>query len=433
MTQYFKHTLPTQTITIREDANSQSDNIETHSGKWYPLIRIKEKVIEFPDIVNFNLSSSIYEFLPILNITVDDNEKIQRESNFVEDNDVITIFVGNAEDGEYEVIKNDYYVLNAPSFDSSGLISLTCVLHVPHLWVSTNRVFDDTSFNVFKAIAKECKLGFISNISNTNDKMKWIQHQSNYDFIKWLQHRAFVKSDTSIIVFVDQFANLVVLDIKQAFTTFDRIQLTTMPISGEKLQTPVDCIATNNVQGEDDIKVQITSWSPINEFGELAIKYANQWGSIDINPNDRISTTTTSTSLRAQLRNSSTITSIINENVHSNYNLAKITNYQNTQWLQSMKINVVVQDYFNALYLCMNMPVEIWNLRKNEERLSQDTTVDNDELQNVEPTGEKIGEYHINSRYTGEYFLSGMSMKYNRQNRRSAQINIQQSLELIKK
>lgn len=432
MQTYFEHSLVTDDIVVRQDAGVEDTSfVETHVGQMYPLIRVKDDTIEFPDIVVFDLEFGIDKFFPTLSFSIDDNEKILRESNFIEDNDIITIFVGNANDTDNKQIKNNYYVVESPSSDSTGLVNVSAILHVPEIWKTNNRAINGSAWSVLKQIAQECSLGFVSNISDTNDSMTWLQHQSNYDFIKYVETHAWQNSETTIKVFIDQFANLVVVDIKKLFTSTEYATITTAPISGEALENSVRAIATNNVEGEDDIKVQLSSWSPINDYGAMSTQFSSKWSAITINSQDQITSETEVDGLSEQLRSKSSLSAITNEHVHENYHLARIANFENSQWLQGIQLSATVRWYVSALFIGMTLPAEIYNLNKIEKRINQDQSVDTDQLQDVEPTGSD--GYNLNERYTSEYVLQSIRIHYLRSSTKSNEVQIRQLIQLIQK
>lgn len=433
MKQYFKHALPTDDIVIRQDIGSDEEFFEKNVGQLYPLIKIKEQTINFSEIVSFSLNSGVNSILPQLNITIDDAEFSFRESNFIQKGDVLTIWIGNGQDSEHEVIKNNYYILDVSSSPRSTMVSFTCVLNVPELWNAINRSFELSSVALLKEIAKECQLGFVSNIEEGNDEMVWIQSTNNYSFITHIVERSFISEDSMIVVFIDQFANLNVMDIKTAIDDNTKIMLSTMPITGKKLDKPVPLFASNTTEGTDDPKAQIISWTPITQYGLDSIKYTAQVESATINPITHELIENSTPILSPQLKKSSLFTTFNNEWTHKNYGLSKASNINNKQLLGLIKLDAILDYYIPILYIGMPLPVEIWNIPKNEEIHSQNQALDEVEVEK-EPAANENNKITKNLQMSGDTILLNLTIGYNRKSSTKAETKfVRQSITVMKK
>ena len=412
ITTKFKHTLPTQQIVVRQDAGNDSDVLPNNIGQMYPLVRIKEKTLEFADIVAFNFSVG-QSFLPTVTVSIDDAEQKFKESNFIEKHDIITIYVGNAKDKEHEVIKNDYYVIDVITAPGSYISTIEAVLHVPKLYESFSRHFDNTSIGVIETIAKEVGLGFASNSDSSLDQMSWIQHQTNYDFLHWVISRSHVGTDSMLRMYVDQYANLTVVDIKKALDSSAETLLTTAPITGDALEVPVKLVATNNAEGDVETRARIITWSPITNYGMLAKWFSSTTKSLLVDSTTDAETEIVSNEITKQLKASSTWTHFSTDNAFDGYAAAKVYNVINSQLLQGIQMSITLDYYIPAIHTFMTLPVEIWNTAKRTERLSQDTNVDNEQLETIEPVA-PTNTYEINKRLTGDTLITSMSFSYNR-------------------
>lgn len=433
MKQYFKHSLPTDDIVIRQDVDSNSEFFEKNIGQLYPLIRIKEQTINFPEIVSFNLSCGVGQFLPVVDITIDDAEFIFRESNFIQRGDILTIWVGNGQDTEHEVVKNNYYILDVSSTPGSQFVNLTCVLNVPELWKPHNRVFDLDTVSILKKIAKECQLGFVSNIEESNDQMSWIQHTNTYSFIQNIVAKSFVNSKTTITVFIDQFGNLNVMDLQVALNDRTKTELTTQPITGKKLDEPVPLYASNSSLGTDIPKAQIISWTPTTQYGLESLKFTAQIEATSQDPIDQAIVKLQTPILNPQLKKSSLYTTFINEAVHENYAIGKVANINNLQLLQNIKIQATLDYYIPVLFLGMQLPVEIWNLLKNEQIHTQDPLLNEKETEDKQATGPSR-KHHKNEQMSGDTILLNLNIGYNRKATVKSETKfIRQAITVMKK
>ena len=412
MKQLFKHSLPTQKIVLRQDAGSDNEFLESNVGQLYPLIRIKEQTIDFASIVSFSLNAGQSSFLPVVTLTFDDSDKKFKESNFIEKDDIITIYVGNAKDTQHEVIKNDYLVMNVVSIPNGDLISIEALLHVPLLYLSPNRSFNSSSLEALQSIAKECGLGFVTNIDSTADSMHWIQYQATIDFVKFLERNSRISIDTKMIVFIDQFANLNAIDLRASLVSVADTMLTTEPITGKVLNPAVKLVASNNVQGNDTVKAIINTWSPITDFGEQSRLWPTLTKTVtfDISDNNTERAADPPT-IHKQLRGPSTWSHFESDNTYDTYTASKILNLSNSQLVQGIKLAIELDYFIPVIYLMMSLPIEIWNIAKIPERWSQSETVDNSALQDVVPQQPRM-TYELNKRLTGETLLQDMSISY---------------------
>lgn len=434
MIQEFKHTLPVQSIVLRQDAGEDVTYFEDVAGKIYPLIRIKERVIKFPDIVDFSLNIGS-QFLPTASITFDDADYDFRETNFIERGDVITIFLGNPHDNIHEPIKNDYYVTDVMSSTSGSDVTMFCQLHVPKLWDSSNRVFSSDSVDVLRRIAKEMGLGFITNCKISKDSMNWIQYQSNIEFISHVCKQSYMSPDTKLVTFVDQYSNLNVIDVKIAIDSGATMLLETNPFTGEQLSKTTPLIITTNgfLSDDDPIKIVADRWSPITKSGSESLKWSSTLSGKLLSIVDDSLIDVSIKEIHIQLRKSSMWTHFDNENAHTVWSNAKVINFHNEQLLQGVLLNIDLPTFIHPLVLMETVPVEIHNLAKISIHESQDISETTETLNSVPPT-EKSNAHILNERMSGDCIIKSMSITYSR--RRSSKIDeqrIRQSLQLFLK
>jgi hypothetical protein len=413
MKTFFKHSLPTQEIILRRDADTEDPVYEQNVGQMYPLIRIKKYVVEFPAITWFNFSAG-GSLLPTVTFSFDDSTKQFREVNFIEQKDIITIFVGNAKDETYEPIKNDYLITSVNSSQYSDSITIEATLHVPKLYNGYSRVFNMSSFEVFKKLAKELGLGFVSNIENTDDKMSWIQYQINYSFIEFLKTNSRTSIDSNILVFVDQFANLNVIDAKVALQDSSDQMIATELITGNKLSEPIRLVlSTNDLAEENPVqKPIISSWSPSSEFGQLSKIWPSKTITKTFNTLDNSSVISEEIpQIYEHLQERSTFTHFETDNAYKSYTSSKVVNQMNAQLLQGIKLSIVLDNYVPYLFLLMNVPVEIYNIAKHPEIVSQERSDTIDNMDKLTPD-QPVMTYELNTRFSGLCIILELSISF---------------------
>lgn len=408
MKKYFEHKLPTDNIVVRQDEHSSSTHIETISGLNYPVIRIKDTVIEYANInsLNLNINSNI---LPVLTISINDSDYNQRDNNFIQRDDVLTIAIGNLKDNSHNIIKNNYYITHADN-SRLGTYSITGVLNVPGLYVGTNRVFvNKSSVEVLKFIAEEVGLGYISNIDESNDEMDWIQYQSSIDFIEFIKLRMWVSESSKIEIFIDQFANLNVIDVNKAIADEYKTTFIT-DLEGNILDEDSEFKASNLILNDEELFASIDGYAPINNSGFYSRRFPEE---VDVDTFNMLTKSKEHVKLKSNkgsLKAKSIFTSYSNDNSHDNYEAAKVKNIYTSNIYDQLKLRCEFDNYYPQIFIYQTMSIDIWNLPKVVNKDNQDEDVTISEVEYEEPK-EKSLSYSKNDK-TGNYTVIGFSISY---------------------
>ena len=435
MQKIFGHKLPTQDIIIRQDALSPSERIENKYGRSYPAIRLNYDTFAPTDIEAFNLTFGLDNKLPFLHVSINDKNFNQRDKNFVRKDDIMTIFVGNAIDEYHQPIKNDYYIIDANVDDSTGTYFIDAVLHVPDLYYTQNRVFvDKTSIEVLQFIAEECKLGFVTNITNSNDRMNWIQYQSNDQFIAFVNGRAYIDDNTKIEIFIDQFANLNVIDLRKSIESSESTTFIT-DIDGKMLEKDSAFRMTNWDYGknfETDRYAMIDGFIPSNNEGSYARAFSEKLNIYEIKMETMSEADISVESNKSSLQYINSYTSFVNDNTFRQYDYAKQLNGNyNNHLYSNQKIQCSTSTYYPQLFLFLGLYVEIYDAYKMAEVNSQEQIVNSDNINEKVEANNKSLNFSSNEMYTGDYIVIGMAYSF-----KYAQLNsneVRQHLTLMKR
>ncbi len=415
MTISFNHSLPSRDIVIRQD-DAESTNLEVSVGKMFPLARVRNTVIGYMEIVSFDLIIG-ESFLPKMTITVDDSNFLLRQQDFSKGIDIITIFVGNAQDTTYRPIKNDYLITDIDSSPGSPLITFDAVLHVPELYNAVNSGFENlSSFDTLKQVAKEIGLGFSSNVSNTNDAMNRIRYGRNNIFIYNTVSNAFRDNTSGFIVFVDQFANLNFIDVSTSINESPSTYLETNIYTGERLPRPVLLKLTNSKLSIDPTTVKIDLYTPISNYGAAAIQRVTSLNYFSLNSEyTEVSTDTVDPTIQ-QISRVSTYSSVESTNTFPQYLTAEAINKVNLAKLQGMFIDAHLDSMCPALYMYGTFDIELLNSFGQTEIESQNP---NKNQVQVDSEGSPLPTRRItkNELLSGDGLLTRMSISYMRNTR----------------
>lgn len=430
MKTFFEKSLSTRDIIVRQDDDT-STFLEKNVGVIYPLIRIKDTVIDFTDIVSLNLTIG-ESFLPQLDVTIDDTLFLFRETDFCEKLDYVTLFVGCSNDKVYKPIKSDFLILEATSNNGSSLISFRCQMHFANLYYSVNRGENNTSFELLKSVAKECGMGFVSNVDKTNDKMFWIQSENNIDFIKHLYEHAYISDESIIRCFVDQYGNLNLIDVNKALKGTNDTFIETNPLTGEDIET-TKVVLTSNRLSTDNNGLQINSYTPLNNFAQQSLHRDENFKLTFIKENDLNQNVSRDVNSDvAQLNESSSFNYVSNDNCHDNYFSTAYISKHNEYKLQGTKLKILLENYIPCLYMFMNVNVDIFNIEKRGISDSQDINTNVDNLSESKPRNN--GNSHtLNENLSGENLLYKMEIEYNRGRSKNKIYKVRQKIFTFKK
>lgn len=426
MKQSFTHSLSVQKIILRVD-DSKYTSQEYRAGRFYPLIRLNDETFGPADILQFDLTVSIDTLLPKVHITIDDSASNKQDENFVKFGDVITIFVGSAIDSYHQPIKNDYYVVRADI--SNNVYDIEAILHVPNLYKTFNRCFENmTTSEVLGKIAKECNLGYITNMSTSNDSMNHIQFQPNYQFIENIRQRGYVDENTRTTVFIDQFANLVYCNLPTAISDSSETTTFVTDVEGQKLEKDAKFDLTNYQYGDEN-RANIAAYSSMFNEGMIATMSTSELHSTIFDTDTLQHSEVISTSKQKQLRDVSVFTSWKNANVFSQYLLAKQlnTNYNN-HIFQRTKLHIALSNFYPQIYMLLHVHCNIYKTIKFVEKYSQDETITQDNFNEKIDTDNKSFKAELSNK-TGNYMIYAINWSYSQT---EDDERIQQNIKVLK-
>lgn len=427
MEKLIESTLVSKDIVIRQDGDS-STYLEENAGVYYPLILVSNTVINFQNILSFELSIGD-SFLPQLNFTIDDEEYHFRQEDFSDGIDLVTIYIGNSKDTIYKSIKNDYLIKSVTSVPGGKYINFSCELHVPLLYSGTKRCINNTSFEAIKLICSEVGLGFCSNINGTDDSMKWLQIDSNMEFLQHLGCKIKTQDNSYCLLFVDQYGNLNLIDTKVALKSNPNTQLEINLESGEPLETPINIKLSSNRE-DPNLPFKVLYYTPVNSYGEKALKYNTVLNQVKLDNNDYVNEIEISTELNNQLSSISTFSYIDSLNTFDSFGSMESNKIHGMQLLQGLKIDLVLNLYVPPIYVGMSVDTEIYNFSNRQIKKSSDINKTIDEVYN-ESTEFEGYTNSLNTKLSGEFLVLGIKISYNKDNK--AKKPIQESLKIFKK
>lgn len=172
------------------------------------------------DVISMTLES--VGILPTLSLTVKDTYGLLTSVDMTSADNLVIIEVIPPFDGVYKKIKLYFYITSALAVGNSEKINITGIYKVPELYASKLKSYGLIStYKFIEQIAKETKLGFCSNMEDTDDDRYIVMKNTNVlDAIE--SEVSSGGNPTNILdVWVDFYNNINLVDIYERYNAKD--------------------------------------------------------------------------------------------------------------------------------------------------------------------------------------------------------------------
>ena len=233
-------------------------------GIQAPLIMINSIVVDFSDVISFELRSE--SIMPEVDLTVQDRYKLSSILDTPSIDNELRIQILPKFEDKYKKINLTFYITQM-KIDGS-IISLTGEYKVPAFTSSNIKSFGEIStYELFEKVAQETCLGFASNMENNPETSRYI-YCDNKSFKDLLQDEI-PRSCTEMHIcdyWVDWWNNLVLADIYERYNATDADEDMMIWIAGQQNEVaegqeiePMQSVASlhnNPGQGTSELFVQ---------------------------------------------------------------------------------------------------------------------------------------------------------------------------------
>lgn len=178
-----------------------------------PLIYYNGIHIEYADISGFELYHE--GILPAVKVSFIDRNGIFKDSGFPTDDTILSIFI-YSRSKRLRSINMDFKISNFKDLGSNEFLIIGLV-NIPQVYLRKFKSYSKkTSFETLQELSNECELGFCSNISNSSDKMTWINPGfTNYQFINDLVKNSYLSDESFLNCYIDFYYNLCYVDVEK--------------------------------------------------------------------------------------------------------------------------------------------------------------------------------------------------------------------------
>lgn len=382
------------------------------------------------DIIHLKLHNS--KFLPEIELYCNDSKGILFNDLYPFDHDtLICIFVkSNSENvrpirmdfrvTSYETTKTD------PDRDIFKYL-IKGVLNIDELNFTRYESYKDTSYETIKQIALKMNLGFTSNVSSSDDRMTWINPSQTYiEFIKEITKYSFISEDTFIWTFIDFYYNVNYIDIQLELNEFNRTEKGAMTnkLLVKNSEEMNGLLYLTNNKAFSMTNMFISKFNLVNQSFKINLEKCYRMKATWYNKNQNKITRQYLKELETDqsklengeglLRQLTDKTSHIycenindeyfigkfdsENNVHTNYALAKLSNQWNFLNMEKMKLVITLNQINFSIKRFQTLKIEIYN---PQDIFSRDADT-------KKPTD------NINTRLSGYWYVTGINYIYKR-------------------
>lgn len=262
--------------------NGDSVNYLKVNGVMIPLIKLNNKILE-PNRL-YSAIISLKEFLPKIELTVNDDEKNIQATDVPGMNNEITVVMIAPVNGANKKISMDFYITDC-KFNQDNTVTYIgeykCngLKQTKYTQIGEEKL---STYEMLEYIAKDLKLGFaVSNgCKDINDK-KWRQlySKSYKDYILLQMKYAGLDEDSIFDTWIDEFGYLVLVNVSNIMSEeIDSKQLSIKVITGQPNTLPETGTPPQNVE---EVYRIITNSSAVP--GAHNLKISDYHSSVDNN------------------------------------------------------------------------------------------------------------------------------------------------------
>ena len=374
---------------------------------WYSGYQIKTE-----DLVSVNLYHD--GIIPKLEFNFKDTQNILKGDGTPQDQTSVELFLNSTS----ENIKSIHLVFKIDGFDKSPeksgqTYTIRGTIDIPKLYITKNKSYKGTSFEVLREVSKELGLGFNSNRTSADDSMTWRStNKKPYDFINDVIQHSYISDKSFMLGYIDYYYCFNYVDVEKEQTR---------NVTGDVVIDTAGSSKTSTPEDQDRIiPLRLTNDQTFNSSSLFFEKYTTKNNSTKTSLQvgyltvakyyDRVtksflvfdvdsSTSDGKSSLILKGKQAddkffkeNIVTKFLGkldtDNMHKNYNYAYTQNRINLDNLTKIGVDVTLSNPNFCLYKYMRVTIDIIN-------------------PSATPT-----EDSMNYRYSGKYIISNISYSF---------------------
>jgi hypothetical protein len=192
--------------------NSQANELVAGQIGLTPFFNYMGSTIRDKDISSLKLYHD--GIIPVIQIIFTDTNHIIKSIGFPQDDTKFEFFLNS----KSQNIKSIHLKFKIEEFASlkNGKYSIYGTLDISELYRINYQTYNGTSFEVLNQVANELKLGFNSNIANTDDKMPWRNvGDKQHNFIESVIKHSYISERSYMSGFIDYYYCFNFVDVEK--------------------------------------------------------------------------------------------------------------------------------------------------------------------------------------------------------------------------
>lgn len=234
-------------------------------GIQTPLIMINKIVVNFSDVISFELSCA--NITPEVHMVVRDRYNLSTTIDTPGIDNELRIQILPKFENKYKKINLTFYITNMKN--NNGILHITGEYKIPKFVSSNIKSFGQIStYKLFESIAQETDLGFATNVED--DSQKRYVYCPNKSYKELLRNEiAYSSSESQIYDFwIDWWNNLILADIYERYNATDKDEDMQIWIAGQNNEIdegseiiPIQTVATfHNHPGQQNTELSVLNY-----------------------------------------------------------------------------------------------------------------------------------------------------------------------------
>jgi hypothetical protein len=328
-----------------------------------------------------------------------------------------------------DFVINSYEVLKLKEGSEKKNIILYGELWIPD--VRTTKTYKGNSLSILSKLSSEIQCGFITNISTTDDDMLWINN-GNYvtDFMKTITSHSFINMNSFFVSFIDIRYNFNFINVENQFSDNTLDQKNIFGFTRFTNDSKITSLFLTNHPNVKGTNVYFDRYNNINDsrYINTLLGYEHDVYFYDKTTNSLIRKdvdTIIDNDIDSNKISLKTLDSIYHrkksydgkideDNMHPNYLVAYRQNTENLEFLNKMKISVLLEIPNLFLYRYQHVEVLIYDLNN-----LINTNIDKQQ---------KTDSDQINDRLSGSWLITGINYIYNKGDLKQEIIMVKRSM-----
>lgn len=267
--------------------NSEGITIKEKPSKFtnvIPILRINQYDVQGDRLEMFELDcTGLY---PTCRFSFFDNDGLFTARHFPTDGGIVQLYIRSAgEETTFKPIRIDFTIENiiplggGGSTDSVSSILVEGRMNIPNLFTEKVEFQIGNSWDALLNIAEGLKLGYASNIDNTDDSQTWTNpYDTSMKFIEDIVANSYVNDDSFFTAYIDPYYYLTLVEVNRLFGQEDDIEPSLMyaqnasdTIGAEGADSEYDFpnMLSNILQMQGTSKY-ISTYQQINKTGQIS-------------------------------------------------------------------------------------------------------------------------------------------------------------------